>query len=351
MREGIRITCGDGKTRLCFPVLCEYIADMEEQWLLTCLIRPTCPKCPKRYIEQSPLLPRGRHRGSSASTTGQRYNASDLRTDETANEIYASLDGLMDCERKEKVSELAGKGYHPDPPFSLAYPFNGILDSVGPDLLHGVSKCFKDYVLDKWLLPVMISYWQRKKFSEDALKAEIDARFAVMPTHQNLRRFSNGILCQTHHWAVYEYKAMMKVIVGVLTGLLPSVAFPLLIEYLHIHYVSHYSCHTENSLEWLRSAISTFFIHLHNPDGPFMDQKLVPSQHYRPQKLHYFEHYVEAVREKGALTSYNTQLTELHHKPLKEAYRRSNKRPNDVTKFILNDISVRSAFSKMIDEV
>jgi len=37
MRNGIKLRCADGADRLCFPVLCEYIADMEEQCLLTCL--------------------------------------------------------------------------------------------------------------------------------------------------------------------------------------------------------------------------------------------------------------------------------------------------------------------------
>jgi hypothetical protein len=104
----------------------------------------------------------------------------------------------------------------------------------------------------------------------DALAEELDARFAIMPVHKNRRRFSDGILSQKHHWSVHEYKAMMKVIVGVLTGLCPSDAFPLLIEYLHVHYVAHYSCQTEESLEWLESATKAFFKILYNPTGPFV---------------------------------------------------------------------------------
>jgi hypothetical protein len=33
--------------RLCFPILCQYISDME-QWTLTNQVKPACPKCPKR---------------------------------------------------------------------------------------------------------------------------------------------------------------------------------------------------------------------------------------------------------------------------------------------------------------
>jgi Plavaka transposase len=45
MKTGIELPCSDGGTRRYVPVLCQYIGDMEEQWLLTCTIKPTCPKC------------------------------------------------------------------------------------------------------------------------------------------------------------------------------------------------------------------------------------------------------------------------------------------------------------------
>jgi hypothetical protein len=45
MRNGVQMTCADGAERLCFPLLCEYIGDMPEQWLLTCLVQPACTKC------------------------------------------------------------------------------------------------------------------------------------------------------------------------------------------------------------------------------------------------------------------------------------------------------------------
>src|SRR5579859_7774943 len=48
MQGGTLMLCADGKKRLCFPILCQYISDMEEQWLLTNQVKPACPKCPKR---------------------------------------------------------------------------------------------------------------------------------------------------------------------------------------------------------------------------------------------------------------------------------------------------------------
>jgi hypothetical protein len=51
MTNGVIITCGDDVKGLCFPVVAQSIGDMEEQWTLPCLVRLSCPKCPKRFIE------------------------------------------------------------------------------------------------------------------------------------------------------------------------------------------------------------------------------------------------------------------------------------------------------------
>jgi hypothetical protein len=364
MKTGIPMICGDGKSRLCFPVLSQYIADMEEQWLLTCLVRPSCPKCPKRHLTQAPI-PTGANsnqrlgvnsRANSGANSGassdvnsdfssEQYYASGPRTDLMAKQLYIDFET-----NKLTATDLGRLGYHTSPPFSRDFPFNGILDSVCPDLLHGVSKCFHDYIFQRWIYPVTKSAWALKRVTADALAEELDSRFAIMPAHQNVRKFANGVLSAKHAWSVYEFKAMMKVIVGVLTGLCPPDAFPLLIEYLHVHYVAHYSCQTEESLGWLESATEAFFKILYNPTGPFIKGELVVPN-YAPQRLHYLRHYSESVREKGSLPSYSTQLTEIHHKPLKQAYRRSNKRPDDIMKFILHDMSIKDAFSHMIKKV
>lgn len=44
--------------------------------------------------------------------------------------------------------QLRRAGYHPQPPFSSLYPYGGILDAVGPDLLHQVTKCFINYLFN-----------------------------------------------------------------------------------------------------------------------------------------------------------------------------------------------------------
>src|SRR5204862_5158508 len=45
MNDGIYLKCADGKIRFCFPILCQYLADYEEQVLLANLVKGACPKC------------------------------------------------------------------------------------------------------------------------------------------------------------------------------------------------------------------------------------------------------------------------------------------------------------------
>ena len=206
-----------------------------------------------------------------------------------------------------------------------------------------------DYVFKKWIYPLMINHWSKKGITQNKLAAELDARFALMPGYLNLRRFKDGILSLDHAWSVYEYKAMMKVIVGTISDLCPPEDLDLLMEYLHIHYLSHYAVHTDESLEWLSSAVSTFTRLLLNPAGIFVINKLVEPD-YDPQRLHYMLHYAHTVRMKGALPSYSTELTEIHHLPLKRAFRRSNKCQEYAIKFILRDQTTLAAFQNMIDD-
>jgi len=66
--------------------------------------------------------------------------------------------------------------------------------------------------------------------------------------------------------------------------------------------------------------------------------------------VHYFRHYAQTVRSKGSLPSYSTEATEIHHKPLHNAYKRSNKRGRDAIQFILKDQSTMASFQSMVND-
>src|SRR3984885_9767886 len=336
MTAGMEMLCADGSTRRCVPVLCQYIADMEEQWLLTCTIKPTCPKCYHRRREYE-----ADDEGHDLENDWNPPQEGSCRTDSGA---------LRDRIRYAGDTRILSRlGYHLDPPFSVRYPFGGILDSVGPDLLHQISKMFMDYLMVQWIYPLM-EKTSPDGVSKSALRAEFDARFALMPTYSEGRSFRNGIFTEKHFWSVHDMKQMMKVVVGALVGICPPEGVRLVREYLHIHRLAHYSCHTEESLQWMESAINTLFRDLRRPGGDFVRHDIVTTDYRLPQKAHYFYHYVETVRAKGALPSYSTDRTEIFHKPLRSAYSRSNKNGDEAIQFILKENTIPSAFQSMIDQ-
>ena len=97
-----------------------------------------------------------------------------------------------------------------------------------------------------------------------------------------------------------EYKDIMRVTPAVLHGICPPDGMELLREYLHIHRLSHYTAHTEASLNLLDSAIHSFWRILKDSNGPFVQWNIwTKNEDYAPPRLHYFSHYAYAVREKG----------------------------------------------------
>ena len=103
MRTGITLRCTDGADRLCFPVLCEYIADMKEQWLLTCLKRPSCPKC---------------HIGLKSEEMGGSHQSrvsSSIRHCRTDAESFRIRLASQNAEMEPQA--VYALGYHQDTPF------------------------------------------------------------------------------------------------------------------------------------------------------------------------------------------------------------------------------------------
>src|SRR5438477_9566964 len=131
----------------------------------------TCPKC---------------HYGVDFYITDIQYITS--RSDDLMREARLAAQGSETAE----VIYVALR-YHGDEPFTTEYSYNnGILSAVGLDLLHQVSKCFKDYLLNRWIFPLITSAWYRLgigKFKIGVMKPEIDSQFTLVPGYLNLRHF------------------------------------------------------------------------------------------------------------------------------------------------------------------
>jgi Plavaka transposase len=328
MRNGIELKCSDGEIRLCFPVLSIYMADCEEQMLLGNLWKWSCPKClaPRNALEKHRNLNR------DIRNDGPQTWCAQTRTDSDARRLRQQYrDGEV------TIEDLKRHSYHPTDTFCVNLPGagdGGILSALSPDLLHQTSKCFMDYIMVKFLIPLMEAQWTGTKkpsgkgrYAKKHLYRELDRRFMYIPAHRHLTRFHNGVFSQNHGWTMKEYKNMMKIIMGVLAGICHLDGIDLLREYLHIHRLANYHVHTAQSLELLDSAIHSFWRILKAPGRQFVVRKILGPdvENWASLRLHWMTHYAQSVRDKGPLPAYSTDRTEPLHKQLKELYRKTNK--------------------------
>ena len=341
MKTGVKLLCADGRERLCFPIMCQYIADMEEQWLLGNQIRHSCPKCTGRRgdLEAFRVL---------SANEQPAHRMPPARLDKDARIMREQFQrGEIGLTKLEEVS------YHPSAPFSQNYPYGGINDALSPDLLHQASKSFNDHLIKSILLPFMKASFKGKGKEVDLL-TETDLRFALMTPFPGLRRFVKGVFTQNHHWTCREYKDIMRVALSVLHGLCPNEGIDLLREYIHVHRLSHYPAHTNESLDLLDAAIHAFWRILKNPNGNLLKTLKVHlkrgNNNWAPQRFHFFSHFAHCVREKGPLTGCSTDRTEPSHKVFKESFQASNK-GNGVDLFILQRESQWSAMESFVERV
>src|SRR5271170_5600009 len=124
---------------------------------------------------------------------------------------------------------------------------------------------------------------------------------------------------------------MMKVFLGLATGLGDNSLLSLIRHYLDIHRLSHYLSHSdreidqsEGTLQYLETAVIDFFGDLQNPDAPLVQTGVI-KEDFMTNKLHAMVHYAEWVRQKGSLPQFSTDRTEALHQIYKRLWRASNK--------------------------
>ena len=373
MDDGINLLCPDGQRRLCFPVLAEYLADYEEQRLLASILSGRCPKCtipayrpPPQPQASVPLeqlnsddavttirqlqstiahlqaqikSQRKRKRNSGKAPRSNTHYATTIDDDDASNPfedhpnhtVRDAYDAKYIRETfRDNPLELKKRGYHHTRPFTERHIHSDIYESLAPDLLHQVDKCFYDYV-HGWIISAIAA---ESHVSVDKAKGEIDARFSNLPPYPKLRAFRHGI-SSTTRWTGNEYKNMLRVYLGVVRSLLSEDSTRLVRLYLDIHRLSHYTSHTDSTVRMLEDAVSEFTRLRNDPQGPLRSLGIIARNWYCP-KIHYFQHYAQWISKKGALPYCSTDRSEAWHQPIKASFRASNKGPQAV-EFILRD--------------
>ncbi|KZV93297.1 hypothetical protein EXIGLDRAFT_646321, partial [Exidia glandulosa HHB12029] len=279
--DGVAALCADGFIRHTFMVVAAYIADYPERCLVACCRQNQCPSC------ICPPQQRGEARSWPTRAVDKVLNA--LRLGPSSPD-YAGL-GLTD------VVE----------PFWADLPHCDIFRSFPPDLLHQLHKgVFGDHLLE----------WCVKVIGKD----EVDRRLATLPSHPAFRHFGKGI-SMISQWNGAEYRAVEKVILGVVAGHADRRLGQVVRALLDFIFCARMPTHTDDTLRFMADAYDRF----HRYKQIFLDLNI--REQFNIPKLHSLAHYIEMIRLFGAADGYNTEAPErLHIDVCKQAYRASNRR-------------------------
>ncbi|KLO08398.1 hypothetical protein SCHPADRAFT_916959 [Schizopora paradoxa] len=201
-------------------------------------------------------------------------------------------------------------------PFTNDFPRADIHELVAPDLLHQLIKgTFKDHLVT-WVC----DYFDRK-YGKTAAKTyldEIDRRIASVPIFSQLRRFPQGRGFK--QWTGDDSKALMKVYVPAIQGLVPAQMVRALRHFIEFCYLARRNIIDEDALDEMEVALQAF----HRERQCFITTGVrtdisLPRQHS-------MVHYPLKIRLFGAPNGLCTSITESKHiKAIKEPWRRSNR--------------------------
>jgi Plavaka transposase len=283
-RTGVSMTCADALIRHIFPILAAYVANYQEQCLITCCKENRCPRC----------LVDPENRGNNEISDRRSHSA----TIETLKQHGAG----------EDPPEFEREGLRPIwNPFWADLPHADIFWSISSDILHQLHKgVFKDHLV-KWCTEIVGT-------------DELDARFRAMPDNPGLRHFKKGISFVSQ-WTGHEHKEMQKVFLGVLAGVVDPEVLQVVRAFLDFAYYAQYQSHTTKTLAEMQKALEDF----HSHKDVFV--KLGIREHFNIPKVHSLLHYLETIRSLGCLDGLNTESPErMHIDFAKKAYRASNRR-------------------------
>ncbi|KAG2044014.1 hypothetical protein BDR03DRAFT_930774 [Suillus americanus] len=265
-----------------------YIADYEEQVLLTCIVHGWCPRCLSSRVNlDEPAGWRCRH-----------------HTDVLVEE--GTLDALWD--EYGIVGDLV--------PFMNDFARANIHELIAPDILHQLIKgTFKDHLVD-WIEKYL--YQMHSKKDAERIMDDIDRRIAAVPAFAGLRRFPQGRGFK--QWTGDESKALMKVYLSAIEGYVPVDMVRTFRAFLEFCYLVRRSIITEKTLEQIHEALNRFYQY-----QKFFEALDVVSTFSLPRQ-HSLQHYILLIRLFGAPNGLCSSITEAKHiKAVKEPWRRSSR--------------------------
>jgi Plavaka transposase len=349
---GVIMDCADGKKRLCFPVLCGWIADHMEHTVLHNIKITSCPKCEVEFeeLEESPA--------SSPEKPIRDHSEYQQLVEE--HEQTGSM---------KPIEELARRGLKALSNAFWTLPRINTSDIHKPDILHTVYLGILKHMME----------WIQSFLSKHKLLESFDDIWKSLGPYPGLT-IPTKAYREITQWQGKEMRNLGRVITGVFAAALrnPSndtqrkdfkAAISCVTALIDFHLIIQYRTHTESTLNDMEKYLESFHEHKeifrefrpgmkgkkntksHNAEGTakrrkitdgkakrvaMEEQKATNGPHFNFIKMHLLRHFRSHVESYGNIPLFSTDVSELAHKvQIKDSYRRSNK--NNATVQILDN--------------
>ncbi|KAJ7715857.1 hypothetical protein B0H14DRAFT_3098876 [Mycena olivaceomarginata] len=202
-------------------------------------------------------------------------------------------------------------------PFTRDFPRADIHEMLSPDLLHQIIKgSFKDHLVT-WVGEYI--YLAHSKAKADEIMDEIDRCIAAVPAFPGLRRFKQGR--RFKQWTGDDSKALMKVYLPAIKGLVPPQIVEALGAFLDFCYLVRRSDFDEDTLDAIDASVANY----HERREIFRDLRVRPDGFSIPRQ-HAMVHYRPNIEKFGAPGGVCSSITESRHiTAIKKPWRRSSR--------------------------
>ncbi|EPS96469.1 hypothetical protein FOMPIDRAFT_1130371 [Fomitopsis schrenkii] len=283
------VRCPDSHFRRAIYGIGPNLLDYPEQALAAGIVEGWCPVCLGHHNHLDCRLAAGR------------------RSEELREALVGALDKKTLWDEYGIVASII--------PYTNNFPRADIHELLSGDLLHQIIKPFKDHVVD-W-----ITEWITLEYGEagaSIVMSEIDRRLAVVPPFTGLRRFRQGR--NFKQWTGDDSKALMKIYLAAIKGLVPGPLVRMVRAYLEYTYLIRHPIQDEDTLARSQAALAEYHEH-----REFLRTSGVRPEGFSIPRQHSHSHTARHTWNFAALHGLCTSITENKHiKAVKEPWRRSN---------------------------
>ncbi|KAJ6631895.1 hypothetical protein B0H10DRAFT_2172192 [Mycena sp. CBHHK59/15] len=226
MKTPVVRCCPDGHFRRAIYDFGPFIADYPEQIMLTGIVQNWCAKC-------------------TALSNDLDGDIAGCRTHSLTDELLAAFDGDILWDEYGIDEDIV--------PFTRDFPRADIHEMLSSDLLHQIIKgSFKDHLVT----------WVGEYLYIAHTKAEADIyifNIAAVPAFPCLRRFKQGR--RFKQWTDDDSKALMKVYLPAIKGLIPPTIVEAISTFLDFCYLVRHADFKQSTLDAVDAAVKKYHVH------------------------------------------------------------------------------------------